>query len=597
MLLAIALPRFPRSTLSQCAERWTSGRLERPLPHRQTARNFPSDPQWPREERTAASLRMITVNEETSELRLTLCSLRCSSTVSATFPSPPSAMPKHQLLLDSSSLSLAARLVAIVAGHTPSNLTLGNAPVLALGSNAAAKEFDVLTALATLAPTKAGATSAALQLGGATDAERKQVADWAAILAAESTPLSAAFLERLNAHLLTASFLPVSAYRPTTVDYAVWAAITNNGAAIDGAKLPNLARWERAVVASVPRIGAAAEVFLKGTTLAVEHAAAVSGAAAAAADAAIEASLPHSAIFDIDVAATAAAELKGRVTASAAAAPAAASSSSAPAAAKKGEEKAAAAAAPKAAAAAGGAAAPAKEKAAKPAKEAKAAAAAPAEVSQVYRVDFRVGRITSVTAHPTEARLYVEQIDVGAECGGVRTVVSGLAEHFKPEDLLNRLVVVMVNVKSGDMKGVESAGRVMVATSADGKTKELASPPEGAKVGEQVSFADVPASSKPDQPIAPKRLHEIMSGTIKHIDTRRCRTHCASLMDSSLITFTCLLCLSLSVLSVLPFCACSAVFRKHLHTNAQKVVQYANTDFQTSAGPVTVPTIADGTVA
>lgn len=506
-------------------------------------------------------------------------------------------MPKHQLLLDSSSLSLAARLVAIVASHTPSNLTLGNAPVLALGSDAAAKGFDVLTSLASLAPTKAGSTSGALQLGGATDAERKQVAEWAAILAAESTPLSGAFLERLNAHLLTASFLPVSAFRPTTVDYAVWAAISASGAAIDAAKLPNLARWERAVVASVPRIGAAAEMFLKGTSLAVEHAAAVSGAAAAAADAAIEASLPHSAIFDVDVVATAAAELKGRVTA-AAAAPAAASSSSAAAApaaaAKKGEDKkAAAAAAPKAAAAAGGAAAPAKEKAAKPAKEAKAAAAAPAEVSQVYRVDFRVGRITSVTAHPTEARLYVEQIDVGAESGGVRTVVSGLAEFFKPEELLNRLVVVMVNVKSGDMKGVESAGRVMVATSADGKTKELASPPEGAKVGEQVTFADVPASSKPDQPIAPKRLHEIMSITI-HIHTD---SHAGAqrygIFDRWIVRlshFACLLC-------CVSVWLCPAVFRKHLHTNAQKVVQYANTDFQTSAGPVTVPTIADGTVA
>jgi hypothetical protein len=102
-----------------------------------------------------------------------------------------------------------------------------------------------------------------------------------------------------------------------------------------------------------------------------------------------------------------------------------------------------------------------------------------------------------------------------------------------------------VNLKAGDLKGVVSAGRIMVATGADGK-KELATPPEGAQVGEPITFASVPAGKVPDAELAPKRLHEILKG---------------------------------------------------LKTNGSKVVQYIDADFQTSAGPVTVQTIADGTVA
>jgi tRNA-binding EMAP/Myf-like protein len=346
-----------------------------------------------------------------------------------------------------------------------------------------------------------------------------QIADWQTILKAEPSPLNLAFLQRLDKHLHSSSFLPALAFEPTEVDRAAADAVGHT--AFDAAALPNLARWLRAVA---PNSGAKA----------------------------IAAPLPASAIFGIDISAALAAESKGRaVSAPPAAAGGAAAASAAVAGGKdaaKADKKGAAAAAkgvaPAAAAAAGGKDAA----AAKPAKEKKekAAAAAPAEVSQVYRVDFRVGRVVSVAPHPTEARLSVLQVDVGADLGGARTVVAGVAEYFSAEVLTNSLVVVMVNVKSGDVKGVESFGRIMVATSADGAKKELPVVPAAAKVGEQITFASVPAGSKPDQPLAPKRLHEIM---------------------------------------------------KLLHTNADKHVQYANDDFQTSAGPVVVPTIADGTVA
>lgn len=180
----------------------------------------------------------------------------------------------------------------------------------------------------------------------------------------------------------------------------------------------------------------------------------------------------------------------------------------------------------------------------------KAAAPAPAadkddeKAQQIYRMDFRVGKVIDVQNHPSEARLYVEKIDIGTDAP--IQVVSGLAEWISKEDFTGKLVVVAINVKSGDMKGVESFGRIMVATNAENNKKEIALAPEGAKIGEKVTFPGVDVNAKADNPIAPKNLHRVM---------------------------------------------------KDLHTNDGCVVQYQNLDFTTSAGPVKVASIQNGTVA
>ena len=252
-------------------------------------------------------------------------------------------------------------------------------------------------------------------------------------------------------------------------------------------KLPNLLRWSRYIVASIPRNAATAawvKVPLAASELPNElksKIAAMDLSAAFATDnkprvvAAPASGKPG--------AATAIAQAPNATVAKPAAAAPAAAGATAPAAGKEKKEK-----------------APKEAKAAKPA----AAAAAGSEVAQVYRVDFRIGKILSVEKHPTEARLLVEQIDVGEE--KPRTVVSGLADFFTPEQLKDQLVIVMVNLKAGDLKGVVSNGRVMVATSADGTKKELAQPPQGAKVGERITFASVPAGKAPDEEVAPKKV-------------------------------------------------------------------------------------------
>lgn len=76
-----------------------------------------------------------------------------------------------------------------------------------------------------------------------------------------------------------------------------------------------------------------------------------------------------------------------------------------------------------------------------------------------HRLDIRVGKVVQIEKHPEADTLYVEQIDVGE--AEPRTVVSGLANFVPIDEMLNRLVVVLCNLKPAKMRGVESKGMVL----------------------------------------------------------------------------------------------------------------------------------------
>ncbi|XP_077868575.1 tyrosine--tRNA ligase, cytoplasmic-like [Saccoglossus kowalevskii] len=95
------------------------------------------------------------------------------------------------------------------------------------------------------------------------------------------------------------------------------------------------------------------------------------------------------------------------------------------------------------------------------AKGGKSGAAAATEEITPARLDLRIGKITSVEKHPDADTLYVEQIDIGG--GETRTVVSGLQGLVPMEELQDRLVVMLCNLKPVKMRGVESKAMVMCA--------------------------------------------------------------------------------------------------------------------------------------
>ncbi|KAI8971588.1 hypothetical protein BDF20DRAFT_885197 [Mycotypha africana] len=121
--------------------------------------------------------------------------------------------------------------------------------------------------------------------------------------------------------------------------------------------------------------------------------------------------------------------------------------------------------------------------------EKKPAAAAPAESDQhvFSRIDLRVGYIKSCKAHEGADSLFVEQIDLG-EPEGPRTIVSGLRKFYTVEQMENRFVFVVANLKPANMRGVKSFGMVLCASNAEHTAVELLEPvsTNGLKPGQRV---------------------------------------------------------------------------------------------------------------
>ncbi|XP_073089681.1 tyrosine--tRNA ligase, cytoplasmic isoform X2 [Manis javanica] len=119
------------------------------------------------------------------------------------------------------------------------------------------------------------------------------------------------------------------------------------------------------------------------------------------------------------------------------------------------------------------------------------------------RLDIRVGKVISVDKHPEADSLYVEKIDVGE--AEPRTVVSGLVQFVPKEELQDRLVVVLCNLKPQKMRGVESQGMLLCASIEGTSHKvEPLDPPAGSAPGERV-FVKGYEKGQPDEELKPKK--------------------------------------------------------------------------------------------
>ena len=87
------------------------------------------------------------------------------------------------------------------------------------------------------------------------------------------------------------------------------------------------------------------------------------------------------------------------------------------------------------------------------------------DLSEFERLDIRIGKILRVERIKGSKKLLKLDVDVGGE---VRTIVAGIAETHKPEDILGKLVPVLLNIKPAKIMGVESRG-MLLAADVDGK--------------------------------------------------------------------------------------------------------------------------------
>jgi len=82
------------------------------------------------------------------------------------------------------------------------------------------------------------------------------------------------------------------------------------------------------------------------------------------------------------------------------------------------------------------------------------------------KVDLRVGKIVAAEKVEKADKLLKLSVDLGFE---VRTIVSGIAMHFTPEDIVGKQVTVVVNLAPRKMRGIESNGMILMAEDAAGK--------------------------------------------------------------------------------------------------------------------------------
>ncbi|WP_139957292.1 methionine--tRNA ligase [Flavicella sediminum] len=100
------------------------------------------------------------------------------------------------------------------------------------------------------------------------------------------------------------------------------------------------------------------------------------------------------------------------------------------------------------------------------------------------KMDIRVGTIVEAEKMPKTKKLLVLKVDTGID---VRTIVSGIAESYKPEDIIGQQVSVLVNLAPRKLRGVESQGMILMTDTKDGKLAFVQPSTENVANGSQVS--------------------------------------------------------------------------------------------------------------
>jgi methionyl-tRNA synthetase len=100
------------------------------------------------------------------------------------------------------------------------------------------------------------------------------------------------------------------------------------------------------------------------------------------------------------------------------------------------------------------------------------------------KMDIRTGTILEAEKMPKANKLLVLKVDTGID---VRTIVSGIAESFTPEEVVGKRVTVLVNLAPRALRGVESHGMILMTQNAEGKLVFVNPDAEGVGNGEIIS--------------------------------------------------------------------------------------------------------------
>ena len=109
--------------------------------------------------------------------------------------------------------------------------------------------------------------------------------------------------------------------------------------------------------------------------------------------------------------------------------------------------------------------------------------AAPIAFEDFQKLDIRVGTVLECTKVPKADKLLQFRLDDGL---GGRTIISGLAEHYAPEELVGKQVCFIANLPPRKLRGIESEGMILSALDAETGRLRVITPEQGVAPGSEV---------------------------------------------------------------------------------------------------------------
>lgn len=85
-------------------------------------------------------------------------------------------------------------------------------------------------------------------------------------------------------------------------------------------------------------------------------------------------------------------------------------------------------------------------------------------IDEFKKLELKVATIQKAEPHPNADKLLVLHIDLGSE---ERQIVAGIKGHYAPEELVGKQIVVIANLETAKLRGVESQGMLLAASDGD----------------------------------------------------------------------------------------------------------------------------------
>lgn len=85
-------------------------------------------------------------------------------------------------------------------------------------------------------------------------------------------------------------------------------------------------------------------------------------------------------------------------------------------------------------------------------------------IDDFKKIELKVATIKAAEPHPNADKLMVLQIDLGTE---QRQICAGIRSHYTPEELVGKQIVIVANLATAKLRGMESQGMLLAASSGD----------------------------------------------------------------------------------------------------------------------------------